>query len=203
MAMPASFALLSYKITSSIPVILLLHKPLMVICHKSEPGAEVSNFRNNVVTNRITRYNRLQKERDTFITQTTEENPNLFATKLIKMHREPFLDGSLTEQQREEVFKAEYFKLLEFNDEALMNPSVYTQRVFRYLMSYAQRGLSRGQQEQEFMKAVDVILGSISNSEGFTQSEALTKNIVYEFILDFFSVVLKNSIFKIYFKRYY
>ncbi|NOY97302.1 MAG: hypothetical protein GXO81_13225 [Chlorobi bacterium] len=148
---------------------------LMVICHKSEPGAEVSIFRNNAVTNRITRYNRLQKDRDTFITQTTEENLNLFATKLIKMHREPFLDGNLSGQQRKTIFKKDFFNRLDFSDETLINTSIYTDKVFKYILFHGQRGLTREQQEQEFMKAVDVILGSISNSEGFTQSEALTK----------------------------
>ncbi len=35
MAMPAFFALLSHKITSSIPVMLLLHKPLVIEVDKT------------------------------------------------------------------------------------------------------------------------------------------------------------------------
>lgn len=73
---------------------------LIVVYHNPEPGAGVPSFRNNAVTNRTTRYNRLQKEREAFITQIITGNPSLFAAKLIKMYREPFLDGSLTGQQR-------------------------------------------------------------------------------------------------------
>ena len=72
-------------------------------------GVGVSNS-NNAVENRITQYNRLQNERDELITKTITQYPNLFATKLIKMYREPFLDGNLSEQQRKEVFKNEFFQ---------------------------------------------------------------------------------------------
>lgn len=145
-------------------------------------GVGVSNS-NNAVENRITRYNLLQKERDELISKTIEKHSNLFATKLIKMYREPFLDGNLSEQQRKEDFKNEFFSQLDFTDEALINTPIYTEKAFQYLMAYAQMGLTREQQEQEFIKAVDIILQHIG---GPTQSGAPSENqIVYEFILDY------------------
>jgi peroxiredoxin len=128
----------------------------------------------NAVTNRITHYNRLQKERDELITKTVTQYPNLFASKLIKMYCEPFLDGNLSEQQRKEVFKNNFFTQLDFAHEALINTSIYTEKAFQFLMAYAQKGLIREQQEQEFVKATEIIL---QNAE---------KNpVVYEFILDY------------------
>ena len=62
-----------------------------------------------------------------------------------------------------------------------MSSSVYTDKVFKYLMSYAQRGLTREQQEQEFMIAVDEIVKSI---HGVTSSHPVN-NQVYEYILDY------------------
>jgi peroxiredoxin len=136
-------------------------------------GAGVSNSR-NAVENRITQYNQLQKERDKFILHTVEKSPELFAAKLIKMNREPFLDGKLPKEERTGIFKAEYFENLDFTDEALINSSVYTEKVFKYLMSCTQRGLTREQQEQEFMKAIDVILTNTHENQK-----------VYELILDY------------------
>ena len=122
----------------------------------------------------ITQYNRLQNERSSLIEQTIKLNPDLYASKLIKMHRVPFVDGNLNRQERDRLFKSTYFDNLDFTDESLMNSSVYTQKVFKYLMSYAQRGLSQEQQEQEFKNAIDIIVVHTNQNEK-----------VYEFILDY------------------
>lgn len=122
----------------------------------------------------IEAFNQLQQERDKLITQIVEKKPELFASKMIKMYCEPFQDGNLTKEERTQIFKNEFFKNLDFSDEALINSSVYTEKVFKYLMSYAQRGLTQEQQEQEFMKAVDVIVAHTNQNER-----------VYEFILDY------------------
>lgn len=122
----------------------------------------------------IGQYNQLQLDYDSVISAYADSHPNLFATKLIKMQREPFLDGNLSENQRKEIFKRDYFLRLDFSDEMLMNSSVYTEKAFQYLMAYAQRGWSREQQEQEFVKAVEIILQNVNENPR-----------VYEFILDY------------------
>lgn len=122
----------------------------------------------------VTRYNQLQKEHAALINSIVQEHPNLFASRLIAMYREPFLDGHLAAAQRKKVFQDEYFKQLDFTDTTLINSPIYTQRAFHYLMSYAQKGLSRSTQEKEFMKAVDVILAHVSQNPK-----------VYQLILDY------------------
>lgn len=145
--------------------------------HESSPDSKSGDDLDKAVEN----YNHLQKQRDSIISETIERYHKLYATGLIKMYREPFLDGNLSAKERKEIFKKEYLTHLDFSDEQLMNSSVYTDKVFKYLMSYAQRGLTREQQEQEFMIAVDKIMGSI---ERVTRSHPLN-NPVYEFILDY------------------
>lgn len=133
-----------------------------------------SNLQNNAAKNYITRYNQLQKQRDSLITKTIDENPELYVSKLVAMYREPFLDGNLSAEKRKETFHLEYFVQLKFSDESLMNSQVYTDAVFKYLMSYAQKGLPLKQQEHEFMNAVDIILANTRENEK-----------VYEFIMDY------------------
>lgn len=153
----------------------------MEVNYYQAQGVGVSNS-DNAVTNCITRYNRLQKGRDSLITKTSEQHPNLFAAKLIKMYREPFLEGNLTEQQRKEVFKNEFFNQRDFTDKSLINTSIYTERAFQYLMAYAQKGLTREQQEQEFLKATEIILEA---THPMTSSNWMNNDNIYEFILDF------------------
>src|SRR5690606_25625871 len=98
----------------------------------------------------------------------------LFATKLIRMFREPFMDGTLNRQQRDELFKSAYFDNLDFTDESLMLSDVYTKKVFKYLMRYVHEGLSREKIEKEFETAVDIIIEHTNQNEK-----------VYEFILDY------------------
>lgn len=126
------------------------------------------------VTKRIEEYNQLQKHRDSLISAAIEEHPDFYVSKLIAMHREPFLNGNFPAEKRKEIFHEDYFKQLDFTDELLMNSSAYDDVVFKYLMSFARKGLTREEQEKEFMEAVDQIL------EGTNKNQK-----VYEFVLDY------------------
>ncbi|MCU4176469.1 TlpA family protein disulfide reductase [Carboxylicivirga sp. N1Y90] len=106
----------------------------------------------------INRYNNLQKERSKLILPIIQEYPFLYASQLIKIKSEPFLDGNLSESERKETIRKHYFDDVTFSDEPLMNSSIYTDKVFSYFMLYAQKELSKVEQEAEFKKAIDVIL---------------------------------------------
>ena len=123
---------------------------------------------------RAYKYNQLQKNRENLIIQIIHQNPTLLASKMVNLYHVPFMDGNLSQQQRKEVFNAEYFNQLDFTEEALINSAVYTEKVFQYFNSYAQRGLTKEQQELEFQKALNVILEKCNQNEK-----------VYEFILDY------------------
>ncbi|HKJ77918.1 MAG TPA: TlpA disulfide reductase family protein [Prolixibacteraceae bacterium] len=119
-------------------------------------------------------YNSLQVQREEFINEMIARNPGLFATKLIKMYREPFINGNHSKEKRNEVFRKEYFNLHDFSDESLMNSSVYTDKVFQYLTSYNHPGFTKTQLEKEYIKAVDVVLTNVNKNPK-----------VYEFILGY------------------
>ena len=121
-----------------------------------------------------TEYNQLQLEYDLFVTSTAKQYEGRFAAKLISNFREPLLDGYLTESQRKELFQKDFFKALDFTDEALMNSQVYTDNVFNYLISYNDIGITSKQREQEYIKAVDIILTNTNKNEK-----------VYEFVLKY------------------
>ncbi len=106
----------------------------------------------------IKKYNDLQKQRARFINNIERKDPGLFATKIIKMYKEPFLDGNLSRSKRSTIYKRNFFKGLDFSDTTLINTDVYTKKAYEYLMSYTDRKLTREQQLDELNRAVDVIL---------------------------------------------
>ena len=122
----------------------------------------------------VNNYNSLQKQRDNLITEIANRNPRLFATKMIKMYREPFLDGNLSSSERKKIFQNNFFNGLDFNEEAMINSTVYTDRIFYFLTSYNQKGFTRAQLENEYLPAVDAVLSNTNQNQR-----------VYEFILKY------------------
>lgn len=114
-------------------------------------------------------YNRVLMEREAFIQKSAGQNPQLFASKLMKMYREPLLDAFLTEQEWTDSYRKEYFVVLDFTDPELVNTPVYTEKSIQYIQSYARKGLTREQQENEFIKAVGVLLGHVNKNPAVSE----------------------------------
>jgi hypothetical protein len=110
-------------------------------------------------------FNQLQMEMDVFVVQNSQKNPGLFASQMIKNLREPLLDGYLTTAERKQSFQKEFFKLLDFTNPALINSSIYTDNIFKYLVSYNQFNFTQKQREAEYIKALDIIVPNIRQNE--------------------------------------
>ena len=119
----------------------------------------------NEFENKTRRYNRLQTDRNESIDQTLQDYPDLFASKLISYYREPILDGALQKEERKTIFKRDFFNGIDFNDVTLLNSSVYTDKVYKYLSSYNQRGSSTEQQENEYIIAIEHTLAHCTQNE--------------------------------------
>jgi hypothetical protein len=110
-------------------------------------------------------FNQLQMERDLLIVQTSQENRGLFASQMIKNQRHPLLDGFLTPSERKQSFKKEFFKSLDFTNPALINSTVYTDNIFKYLVSYNNYEFTQKQREAEYIKAIDILVPNIKQNE--------------------------------------
>lgn len=110
-------------------------------------------------------FNQLQMEREMFISKTLDENRGLFASLMIKNLREPLLDGYLTPAERKQAYKNEFFKTVDFIDPLLINSSVYTDNVFKYLVRYNQYDFVQKQREAEYIKALDIIVPNIKSND--------------------------------------
>jgi len=120
------------------------------------------------------KFNQLQMESEAYITQTVKSHPGFYAAKLINIYHQPLLDGYVDASERASDFKSNYFKNLDFTDASLINSSVYTDKVFDYLVKYNQPQFTPQQRENEYKKAVDIVLANTNQNEK-----------VYEFILDY------------------
>ena len=123
------------------------------------------------------KYNTLQKERDAYITNLCRDAMNrgsTFACKIINTYRSPFLDAYSSEQERMQYLRDHYFDHVDFSDTALLNSPAYTGLVVRYLGLYRHRRISPAEQEDAFIKAVDVIM-----------DKAKENPVVENFILDY------------------
>ncbi|HPE76895.1 MAG TPA: hypothetical protein PLC80_12455 [Draconibacterium sp.] len=117
------------------------------------------------VISKANEFNQLQMERDMFISKTLDENRGLFASLMIKNLREPLLDGYLTPAERKLTYKKEFFKTVDFSDPLLINSTIYTDNIFKYLVNYNQYDFTQKQREAEYIKALDVIVPNIKSND--------------------------------------
>jgi peroxiredoxin len=126
-------------------------------------------------------FNQLQMERDRFISNIVTRNDGLYASRLIRLFREPLRDGFLSKQERMHIFQQEYFRHIGFSDESLIHSPVLTDKIFDFLVTCNQPGFNQQQREQAYMKAVDAVMSQINPMVPGSQ----LNNPVYEFILNY------------------
>jgi len=111
-------------------------------------------------------FNRLQMEWDLRLSQTVQQNNELYASKVIAISRKPILDGFLSQAEREKQLKTEFFNNTNFSNEALIYSSAYTDKIFEYLVLYNDHTYTREKRTEEYIKAIDTIRSHIrKNSE--------------------------------------
>ena len=160
---------------------------------------ELDNAKQNGETSKSDKiasdFNQLQMERDMFIVQASQDNLGLFASQMIKNQRHPLLDGYLNTTERNQTFKKEFFKTLDFTNADLIYSSVYTDNIFNYLVSYNDPGFTQKQREEEYIKALDTIVPNIKPN-----------NEVYQFIMGYlvhgFKVLQMNNVISYISKKY-
>ncbi len=123
-------------------------------------------------------YNLLQMERETFVANAASENSHLFAARLIKTFREPFRDGYLLAEERNASWQKEYFRFIDFSDEALINTPVISDKIFDYLVTWNRREYNTAQREEAYIRAVDAVMAAVEEGTGKAGP-------VYEFVLDY------------------
>ena len=128
----------------------------------------------------IKKFNQLQTDLNNFIHSVALIHQGLFVSELVVMYRRPFVDGKLTPNERKISRQNNFFSVVHLSNKNLINSSLLNSTAFEYLMSFADPGLERDKQIQQFIKACENILTAVPKG-----NNTLQKNEVYEFLLDY------------------
>ncbi len=109
-----------------------------------------------------------------YIDSIVSTYPNAWSTKIIKLKKPLYYDPSLDEYGRNEYAIEHYFDHVDFSDVSLLRSNVYTSMAIEYLSLYKNPNLTQEELENEFIKAVDIIM-----------AKATENSIVYESIVDY------------------
>jgi len=122
----------------------------------------------------VNEFDNLQKEQRKLVEDYTAKYPGTFASRIIKMYRTPYLEGTWTEMERVLYMREHFFEGLDFGDTFLLNSNIYTKKIIDYLSLYRNPNLVQSEQEDLFIEAVDKILSSTNQDRD-----------VYGFILNY------------------
>lgn len=115
----------------------------------------------------------IQKEYNDSLVKLSDTDPEMLVSSLIALNKEPVYDPGKSEDIS--LFMREnYLKPVSFTDERLINTNALTQKIISYLSFFRQPGMSKEQQEEAFIKAVDIIMVEVSYDQK-----------IYDFVLNY------------------
>lgn len=120
-------------------------------------------------------YDRNEKKLQNFIQKTQRKYSDAFVTKLIKTDASPFLPERYPYSEKSDYFKNHFLDSIDFQDTTLLNSDILTKKMIDFIALFQDESLNMNDLEQEFVKAIDIIL------EKSAQNETM-----YVFTLEFF-----------------
>jgi peroxiredoxin len=127
-------------------------------------------------------YAEIQKGRIAYMDSITGLYPDLYAVRIMNAFRSPLIPGQLTHQERIHTLKKSFFDQAPIDDPMLLYAPVYTFKLIDYLSLYKLDTLTKNQQEEAFMEAVDWIMLNVSREEEL-------RGFVVEFLLEGFELL--------------
>jgi thiol-disulfide isomerase/thioredoxin len=122
----------------------------------------------------VDEFHTLQRDQRDLAEEFSQKFPGTYASRIIKMYRTPFLEGTWTEMERVLYMREHFFEGLNFDDKLLLNSNIYTKKIIDYLSLYRNSNLVQSEQEDLFIEAVDKILSSTNQDRD-----------VYGFVLNY------------------
>ncbi|PKP33956.1 MAG: hypothetical protein CVU00_08985 [Bacteroidetes bacterium HGW-Bacteroidetes-17] len=124
-------------------------------------------------------FHSIQKGLSEFTRDLLYRNKDTYAAALIAMEQKPLLIPDLNPDQQQMYLREHYFESVNFDNESLLRSNVITTTVLSYLSLYQNQNLNKDQLEDEFIKAVDVILTH-------TKSNIEIHNFVIDYLINGF-----------------
>ena len=116
----------------------------------------------------------IQDSLELYIDKIIKEHPHTFASTLIAIDRRPALDPMQKQMEQKTFAKLHFFDGKDFSDTSLLQSNVLSSSILSYLSLYQNNEFSKAQMEDEFIKAVDVILPAMRKNQK-----------IYEFVIEY------------------
>lgn len=119
-------------------------------------------------------FTNIQDSLDQYINKTIKDHPHTFASILIGIDRRPILDPMQNQVEQKTYAKKHFFDGKDFSDTAILHSNVLTSSILSYLSLYQDKNTNKALLEEEFIKAVDIILPVMRPNRK-----------IYEFVIDY------------------
>jgi peroxiredoxin len=130
----------------------------------------------------VATYAEIQKWRITYMDSITHLYPDLYAVRIMNAFRVPMIPGEIAHQERIDTLKKCFFDQAPIDEPMLLYAPVYTFKLIDYLSLYKVDTLTKNQQEEAFMEAVDWIMLNVSREEEL-------RGFVVKFLLEGFELL--------------
>jgi len=135
----------------------------------------------------VLNYNSIQREREAYMDSISLLYPDLYAVRIMNAFRAPVIPGEIAHRQRIDTLKECFFAHAPIDDPELLYAPVYTFKLIDYLSLYKVDTLTKNQQEEAFIEAVDWIMLNVDREEKL-------RTFVVEFLLEGFELLQMEKV---------
>jgi thiol-disulfide isomerase/thioredoxin len=104
------------------------------------------------------RYNDIQEQYQNYISEIKKKTTSSFAAHIIKSTHYPLLDFNLSGEAKQQYILQHFLDNIDFTDTLLLYSDLFTSKAIAYIKLYGKQGLTKEQQEQGFIIAVDTLM---------------------------------------------
>ena len=119
---------------------------------------------------------------NSYVKQLINSKPQTFVAKIVKTLQNPIPENGMTAEKRKIYIRDHFFDMVDFDEISLLHSSVIPSKIWAYFNLYKNSTFSKEQQEEAFIKAVDVVM-----------SEVEINDTMYNFVLDIITRRLEKS----------
>ena len=130
----------------------------------------------------VRQYEQLQIRRTCFLDSLTASHSDLYAVRIMNAFRAPFIPGTMSHQENIDTLQICFFDHATIDDPSLLYAPVYAFKIIDYLSLFKVDTLSKNQQEEHFIEAVDRIMINVSQDPDL-------RSFVVEFLLEGFEML--------------
>ena len=142
-------------------------------------------------------YNQLQKELIAYSNRLIKQYPAAFFTKIVMLEQYPFIEATITEEERLLTLKKQFFKPSDFQDTLLLYSDALSNKIITYLGLYRNPNYTEEQQTNEFIKAADQLLTALKYGTGIASSPQGNEGVglyILKYVIEGFNQIKQDAV---------